>query len=61
MSFNKNDLLTMHVIAIGNAFASTDSAQSIACSHFLEFSTSSSVDITYYRANTLAHSPITSQ
>ena len=36
VSFSKNDLLTMHVIAIGNAFAGTDSAQSMACSHFLE-------------------------
>jgi len=51
----------MHIIAMCNAFASTDSAQSIACSHFLEIVTLSSVDITYYRTNTLAHSLSTSQ
>ena len=37
----------MHVIAIGNTFASIDSTQSIACSHFLRFNTLSPVDITY--------------
>jgi len=47
---------SVHVTAIGNALASTDSAQSLACSHFLELTTLSSVV-----NSTIARSSITIQ